>query len=87
MADAKTPDKKRASFTRTEKPIYAVITYTNSDGEKVKLNKASLEITLERDAGKILDLAENSDGTAIFVKLDMPKAAAKPAAAPEAPAS
>jgi len=87
MADPKTPAKKRASFTRTEKPIYAVIAYTNDDGEKVKLNKSRLSITLERDAGKILELAENSDGTAIFVKLDMPKAAPKPAAAPEAPAS
>jgi hypothetical protein len=89
MADVKTadaPKKKRAAFTRTEKPIFALVTYTNEQGAAVKLDKSRLVITVERDMEKIVAAMEDGVGVATLMKLNMPKAATKPAAA-EAPAA
>jgi hypothetical protein len=55
MADAPAK-KRRASGPRQSRPVFAVVSYTNEDGSLVTLDKNRLQIRIERDAGKLLDI-------------------------------
>lgn len=80
------PKKKRAAFTRTVKPVYAILTYTQ-DGDVTKLDPANLTIQIERDADKILAMALGGPISAsAVVKVDLPQPATRKPAA-EAPAA
>jgi hypothetical protein len=70
--------RKRAPFTRTVKPVYAVVRYKNEDGTYAKLSKANLEITVEKDMDKIVEMVQEGDGNFVLAKIDL--APAKPAA-------
>jgi hypothetical protein len=77
MTDQAAPaKKKRAAFTRTAKPIFAIVSYTDENGNDVKLDKSRLNIVLERDSGKIVELL-TGDGVG--------SATVKPVQLPEGP--
>ena len=77
MADAapNTPKKRRAQGPRVEKPVFAIVTASNEDGTPLQLNRDRLQITLERDAAKIVDLVTGggAQGAAV-VRVTMPVA-------------
>ena len=85
MADA--PKKKRAAFTRTPKPVFAIIQYTDENGTAVKLNRDGLSIKFEKDAGNLVELLTGEGmGSATVVKVELPAPTARKAseAAPAA---
>lgn len=78
------PKKRRKpQGPRVNKPIFAVVRYTDEQGQEVRLDKARLEISLERDAGNLIELMENGG----CVKRVTLPTASKPAAAPAASGS
>ena len=59
MADATaaTPaPRKRAAFTRTERPTFVVITAKDAAGNPVVLDKTNTTVLIEKDSAKLLDL-------------------------------
>jgi hypothetical protein len=82
------PKRKRAAFTRTPKPVFAIITYTDpATGEAVKLDRDRLNIKFEKDASELVTLLTGEGmGSATVVKVELPAPTArKPAeAAPAA---
>ena len=80
-ADA--PKKRRASGPRTQRPIFAVVRYTDQDGSTVQLEQSRLSIQIERDSGKLVEmLTGGGDFTgAAVVKVQLP--APTPRAKPE----
>jgi len=72
--------KKRASFTRTPKPVFAIIAYTDENGTAVKLNRDGLSITFEKDASNLVELLTGdgmSNATVVKVELPAPATRAK----------
>lgn len=89
MAEAQTTEapktkKKRAAFTRTPKPVYAIVSYTDEDGNPQRLVKANLKIELERDTAKVMDILESGEGNATILRVTLPEAAKRATAAPAA---
>ena len=85
MAQAPTETKKtRKSFTRTEKPVYLVVRYKDENDQPVKLDKARLTVTIERDADKVMEIQEQEMGTATISRVTLPKATKPKAEAPAA---
>jgi hypothetical protein len=83
-AEAPKAKKARKSFTRTVKPIFAIIKYKDEAGNEVKLNRDNLDIKFERDASALVTiLTGDGMGNATVVKVELPAAAPK-AAAPAA---
>lgn len=82
MTDApKTEKKKRASFTRTVRPIYMLVAEKQADGSLVPFDVSNLEIVFERDTDRVLELV--SEGNYKPVKVELP-APAKRNTAPAA---
>jgi len=86
MADpASTPapapaKRKRAAFTRTEKPIFAIVTVRDTDGNVIPVKKEQLSIVLEKDSAKIVDLVTSGEvGSAAVLRVTVPQAPKKPA--------
>jgi hypothetical protein len=77
--------RRKASGPRTARPIFAVVSYRDEQGQAVQLDKARLTIKLERDAGKLVELVTNPEnaGGVTVVKADMPEPTQR-AAAPAA---
>lgn len=78
MADTGTtaaPAKKRkAQGPRQAKPLFAVIKYTDDQGQAVVLDKSRLSISVERDAGKLLELVTGEGvGPATVMKIELPQ--------------
>jgi hypothetical protein len=72
MADA--PKKRRASGPRVAKPVFAVVSYTDADGSLVQLDKNRLSISIERDAGKLLELVTGEGAQVSCVtKINLPQ--------------
>lgn len=72
MAD--TPKKRRASGPRQQRPVFAVVTYTDENGNAVQLNKDNLNIAIERDSAKIVEmLTGGSMGSATVVRVELPQ--------------
>lgn len=97
MADPKAPGadqasagaapakRKRAAFTRTEKPVFAIVKATDQNGAPIALTKAGLSITLEKDAAKLVDLVTSSDMQgAVVIKVKLPPTATRKPADPAA---
>ena len=78
--------RKRAAFTRTERPVFAVISYQDEDGNPVKLSKSRLVVKVEKDMEKLVALLEDTDGYSVVAKLDMPKATSTRSLASNEPA-
>jgi predicted RNA-binding protein len=90
MADAAPttkPARKRAAFTRTAKPVYAIVTLRDENGEVVKLNSDLLSIKIERDSAVILNAvlggSQEFNG-AVVKQVDLPAGPPRKAAAPAA---
>lgn len=75
MADeAKAPKKRRASGPRQARPVFAVVTYTDENGNAVQLNKDALTIKIERDSAKIVELLTSGEmGSAAVVRVELPQ--------------
>jgi hypothetical protein len=83
---AAAPKKRKAQGPRTPKPIFAVVTYEDENGNPVVLNKSNIKIVLERDAAKLLDLVTGEGmGPAAVVRVELP--ASTPRAKADAPAA
>lgn len=93
MADKNTatteaPKRKRAAFTRTEKPFYAVVSATDANGTSIPLTREGLNIRLTKDTDELVSLmTEGLAAGSVLVKVEAPKAPAKPAAPEAAPAT
>jgi hypothetical protein len=79
---ADTPKKRRKpQGPRQLKPMFAVVTYQDENGNEVALNKGGIRIRLERDAAKLLEMVTSEGvGSAAVVRVELPAAAPKPAA-------
>lgn len=86
MAEEK-KTRKRAAFTRTPKPVFAIIKYTDENGAEQKLDRDRLSITFEKDAGALVTLLTGEGmGNATVVKVDLPAPTPRKAAE-DAPAA
>lgn len=75
-APASEKKRRKPQGPRTPKPIFAVVTYKDADGNSVVLDKANLSIVLERDAGKLLELVTGAGvGPATVIRVDLPVSA------------
>jgi len=82
MAEQTEKKTRRKSGPRQSKPMFAVVSYQDENGERVALNKAGLSIRLERDAAKLVDLVTSEDmsgATVVRVELPAPAQRATPA--------
>lgn len=70
--------RRKPQGPRVNKPIFAVVRYTDEQGNRVKLDKSNLTIELARDAALLVDLMESGEAQVFRVELPV---AAKPAAA------
>jgi hypothetical protein len=80
MAQAPEGKKRRASGPRTQRPVFAVVTYQDENGNSVALNKAGMNIRIERDAAKLLELVTGEgiqNATVLRVELPQPQQRAK----------
>jgi len=75
MADA--PKKTRkSSGPRQQRPVFAIVTYTDADGSQVQLDKSRLNIKIERDSAAIVELLTGGDGgmaNAAVVRVELPQ--------------
>ena len=82
------PKKRRApQGPRQARPVFAIVTYSDAEGNAMQLDKSRLSIKIERDSAKIVELltaGDGSMGSAAVVKVDLPqpqqRAKAEPAA-------
>jgi hypothetical protein len=82
MAEAATPAKrKRASGPRQARPVFAVVQYQDEQGQQVALAKDRLRITLERDAGKLLELVTGEAQGSTVIKVELPQSTPRAASA------
>lgn len=81
-----TKKRRKPQGPRQARPMFAIVTYSDENGNDVVLNKANLQIKLERDAAKLLDLVTGAGvGPAAVVRVEMP--APTPRAGAQAAAS
>jgi hypothetical protein len=75
MADAP-KTRRKASGPRQQRPVFALVTYKDENGNAVSLNKEGLSIKIERDSAKIVDLltsgAEGAAGATV-VRVELPQ--------------
>lgn len=88
MAEAQTATKtkktRKPQGPRQAKPVYAIVSYTDEDGNAQRLVKANLKIELERDTAKVMDILESGEGSATILRVTLPEAAKRNTAAPAA---
>jgi hypothetical protein len=65
--------RKRAAFTRTERPIFAIVSVNDTDGNPMILKKTQVSIVLEKDSAKIVDLVTSGEvGSAVVIRVQVP---------------
>jgi hypothetical protein len=76
MANEAAPEKKKrkAQGPRVARPIFALVSYTDENGNSVKLDKSRLNIQFERDTVKVLDLVEAGAGDVTVMRVTIPVA-------------
>lgn len=76
-ADTTAPaTKRRAPGPRTPKPVFAIVSYQDEQGQAVSLDKNRLNIQIERDSAKIVELltgGDNSLAGAAVVRVELPQ--------------
>lgn len=80
--------KRKPQGPRTPKPIFAVVSYTDEQGNAVRLDKQRLQLKLERDSAKLVELLTSDGGdfaNAAVVRVELPQG--QPRAKAEAGAS
>lgn len=87
MADAP-KQRRKSSGPRQQRPVFALVNYTDENGNAVQLNKDTLSIKIERDSAKIVEMLTSGDGTgsATVVRVELPQPTPRKAAEP-APAA
>lgn len=71
---------RKAQGPRQAKPVFAVVTYQDEQGNDVVLNKTGLKIMLERDAAKLLDIVTGQGfGAAAVIRVELPATATRAA--------
>lgn len=92
MADATTtaaPAKKRRApqGPRTPRPVFAIVTYQDTDGSVMQLDRGRLSIKFERDSNALVELLTGggSLNASAVVRVELP--APTPRKKAEAPAS
>lgn len=77
MAEATGTKKRRASGPRTPKPVFAVVRYSDADGASVQLDQSRLQIAIERDSAKLVEMltggSDFSGAAVVRVELPQPK--------------
>lgn len=83
MADAQTPaapkKTRKPQGPRVAKPLYGLVSYTDEQGNAVRLDKQRLVIQIERDPAVIMEALENGAGNQTMVRLTLPAPAARAA--------
>ena len=74
MADAPAKKKRAPQGPRTPKPVFAIVSYTDADGNSVQLDKSRLSIAFERDSTKLVDMLTGDGGIAAsaIVRVQLP---------------
>lgn len=75
MAEGQTK-KRRASGPRQQRPVFAIVTYSDESGHPVQLDKDRLTIRIERDSAKIVEMLTSGDGdtqNASVVRVELPQ--------------
>jgi len=70
--------RKGPTGPRQEKPVFAVVSYTDESGNKIKLNKNGLSIRFTKDAFELVRIMENGDGTEVVKEVERAKDRANP---------
>jgi hypothetical protein len=67
--------KGKSTGPRQQRPVFAVVRYTDESGAEQKLNSSGLNIQIERDSAKIVEfLTGGGDfGNAAVVRVEMPQ--------------
>ena len=75
--EAAAPAKKtrKSSGPRQARPVFALVTYADEQGQPVQLSKDRLNIKIERDSAKIVELLTSGDGAAgaAVVRVELPQ--------------
>lgn len=62
---------------RTPKPVFAVVRYTDAEGNQVQLNQAGLSIQIERDSARLVEMltggGDFAGAAVVRVELPQPK--------------
>lgn len=86
MADAKTPAKKRAAFTRGPQKLNLIIRVRDADGNvRTDITSASVEVEVTKDTAALVELLTGPQGAqgAVVKVIEVP-IARKPEPAPGA---
>ena len=74
--------KRRSSGPRTQRPIFAVVRYTDEGGATVQLEQSRLSIQIERDSAKLVEMltggGDFTGAAVVKVQLPQPTPRAKP---------
>jgi hypothetical protein len=69
--------RRKASGPRQQRPVFALVTYTDENGSAVKLNQDGLNIKIERDSAKLVELltggGDMSSASVVRVELPQPQ--------------
>jgi hypothetical protein len=68
--------KGKSTGPRQQRPVFAIVTYTDENGNATQLNKDNLNIKIERDSAKIVELLTSGDGSmgsASVVRVELPQ--------------
>lgn len=74
MADAP-KTRRKSTGPRKQRPVFAIVSYTDENGNSVKLNQSGLSIQIERDSGKLVELLTGGGdfGNAAVVRVELPQ--------------
>lgn len=68
--------KGKSTGPRQQRPVFAIVTYTDENGNAQQLDKSRLNIAIERDSAKIVELLTSGDGdmsNAAVVRVQLPQ--------------
>jgi hypothetical protein len=68
--------KGKSTGPRQQRPVFAIVTYRDADGNAQSLNKDGLSIQIERDSAKIVEALTGGDDSlagATVVRVQLPQ--------------
>lgn len=65
----------KSTGPRKQRPVFAIVNYTDENGTAQRLNKDGLSIQIERDSSKIVELLTSGEdmGSAAVVRVELPQ--------------
>lgn len=90
MADEAKKTRRKSTGPRQQRPVFAIVTYTDDSGAPVQLDKSRLNIKIERDSAAIVELLTGGDSAmagAAVCRVELPQPQKRNTANAEAGAS